>query len=49
MREAEMAQIGALIGEALDRPSDDVALDRIRHRVREMARQFPLYASRLKD
>jgi glycine hydroxymethyltransferase len=49
MREAEMAQIGQLIGDALDRPTDDLALERIHHRVREMARQFPLYASRLKD
>jgi len=48
MKEAEMAQIGKLIGEALDRPQDDASLTRIRGRVLEMAAHFPLYASRLK-
>jgi len=48
MRDAEMAEIGKLIGEALDRAHDGAALTRIRGRVLEMAAHFPLYASRLK-
>jgi glycine hydroxymethyltransferase len=47
MREAEMAQIGRMIGEVLDHPQDQVVLARIRGKVREMTGQFPLYASRL--
>jgi glycine hydroxymethyltransferase len=49
MREAEMQEIGGMIGDALDHPNDPAALDRIRGRVREMAQQFPLYASRLRS
>ena len=48
MREKEMAEIGRLIGEALDHASDDSALARIRGRVKELAISFPLYASRLR-
>jgi glycine hydroxymethyltransferase len=48
MKEAEMAQVGALVGEALDHAQDDAALARIRGRVKELALGFPLYASRLK-
>ncbi len=48
MKDAEMAEIGKLIGEALDRAHDGAALTRIRGRVLEMAAHFPLYASRLK-
>ncbi len=48
MKEAEMAEIGKLIGEALDQPQDAAALARIRGKVLEMATHFPLYASRLK-
>jgi glycine hydroxymethyltransferase len=49
MREAEMQEIGGMIGDALDHPNDPAALDRIRGRVREMTQQFPLYASRLRS
>jgi glycine hydroxymethyltransferase len=45
----EMATIGSLIGEALDHYTDEQALQGLRGRVRELAQQFPLYASRLKD
>ena len=48
MKEAEMVEIGKLIGEALDQPQDAAALARIRGKVLEMATHFPLYASRLK-
>jgi glycine hydroxymethyltransferase len=47
MKEKEMAAIGALIGEALDHASDDAALSRIHGKVKELSKQFPLYASRL--
>jgi glycine hydroxymethyltransferase len=49
MKEKEMAEIGALIGQALDQASDDAALAKVRGRVRDLCRQFPLYASRLRD
>ncbi|MCP3144800.1 serine hydroxymethyltransferase [Pyxidicoccus xibeiensis] len=48
MREAEMAVVGQLIGEALDAAQDDAALARIRGKVKELSQGFPLYASRLK-
>jgi len=48
MREAEMAVVGRLIGEALDAAQDDAALARIRGQVKELSQGFPLYASRLK-
>jgi glycine hydroxymethyltransferase len=48
MKEAEMATVGALIGEALDNASDDAQLARIRGKVKELSKSFPLYASRLK-
>jgi glycine hydroxymethyltransferase len=48
MKEAEMATVGALIGEALDHASDDAQLARIRGKVKELSTSFPLYASRLK-
>jgi hypothetical protein len=48
MKESEMARVGQLIGEALDHAQDDKALSRIRGQVKELAQQFPLYASRLK-
>ena len=47
MKEAQMATVGALIGEALDHAGDEAALARVRGQVKELARQFPLYASRL--
>ncbi|HVG59574.1 MAG TPA: serine hydroxymethyltransferase, partial [Hyalangium sp.] len=48
MKEAEMATVGALIGEALDNASDEAQLTRIRGKVKELTKSFPLYASRLK-
>ncbi len=48
MKEAEMAEIGKLIGEALDHAHDAAALTRISGKVLEMAAHFPLYASRLR-
>ncbi|NOJ78481.1 serine hydroxymethyltransferase [Myxococcus xanthus] len=48
MREAEMAAVGRLIGEALDAAQDDAALARIKGQVKELSQGFPLYASRLK-
>ncbi len=49
MGEAEMQEIGGMIGDALDHPNDPAVLARIRGRVREMTQQFPLYASRLRN
>ncbi|HZI11246.1 MAG TPA: serine hydroxymethyltransferase, partial [Myxococcus sp.] len=48
MREAEMAVVGRLIGEALDHAQDEAGLKRIRGQVKELSQGFPLYASRLK-
>ena len=48
MREAEMAEIGRMIGEVLDRPQDEPTLKRTAGKVKELAQQFPLYAARLK-
>ncbi|RYZ31848.1 MAG: serine hydroxymethyltransferase, partial [Myxococcaceae bacterium] len=48
MREAEMAVVGRLIGQALDAAQDDTALARVKGQVKELAQGFPLYASRLK-
>jgi glycine hydroxymethyltransferase len=47
MGRGEMEEIGKMIGSALDRANDDAFLARVRGKVREMAHQFPLYASRL--
>jgi glycine hydroxymethyltransferase len=46
MKEPEMRQIAAWINQALDKRSDDAALDRIRGEVAELANRFPLYAWR---
>jgi glycine hydroxymethyltransferase len=48
MREADMATVGAFIGQALDSPQDEAKLASIRAQVKEFTRAFPLYASRLK-
>ncbi|HET6983749.1 MAG TPA: serine hydroxymethyltransferase [Myxococcaceae bacterium] len=48
MKEAEMATVGGLIVEALDNASDEGVLSRVAGKVHELARSFPLYASRLK-
>jgi len=47
MKEAEMATVGALIVDALDHAADEAALARVAGKVHELARSFPLYASRL--
>ena len=47
MGKREMEEIGRMIGSVLDRANDDAFLARVRGKVREMANQFPLYASRL--
>jgi glycine hydroxymethyltransferase len=44
-----MATVGALIVEALDHPTDEAVLARVAGKVHELARSFPLYASRLKS
>jgi glycine hydroxymethyltransferase len=49
MKEAEMATVGALIVEALDHPADESVLARVAGKVHELARSFPLYASRLRS
>src|SRR5579871_3994485 len=46
MREPEMRQIATWIGQALEKRNDDVALERIRGEVAELANKFPLYAWR---
>ncbi len=48
MKEAEMATVGGLIVEALDHPTDEAVLARVAGKVHELARSFPLYASRLR-
>ena len=49
MKEAEMARVGALIGEALDYAADDAYLEKLKSQVHELAHAFPLYASRLRS
>ena len=46
MKEPEMRLIAAWITRALDKRSDDAALERIRGEVAELANHFPLYAWR---
>jgi glycine hydroxymethyltransferase len=48
MKEAEMATVGGLIVEALDHPTDEAVLGRVAGKVHELAKTFPLYASRLR-
>jgi len=48
MKEAEMGTVGELIVEALDHPTDEAVLARVAGKVHELARSFPLYASRLR-
>lgn len=47
MKEDEMRQIVELIDRVLAAPADAAVAERVRGEVREMARHFPLYASRL--
>ena len=42
----EMAQIAALIDEVLSHPDDESRRERVRGEVRELCRQFPIYAGR---
>lgn len=42
-----MATVAKLIGRALDGAADEQALAKVKHDVAELARAFPLYASRL--
>src|SRR5467141_340204 len=44
----EMRQVARLIVRVLDRPEDEGELGRVRGEVHELARQFPLYANRLR-
>jgi len=48
MKEAQMATVGGLIVEALDHPTDEAVLARVAGEVHELAKSFPLYASRLR-
>ncbi len=48
MKETDMALVAKLIGRALDHAADDAELGRVRGQVAEMAKSFPLYASRLR-
>jgi glycine hydroxymethyltransferase len=48
MKEAEMAQVGQLIGQVLDHPEDEAVQARVAGEVRSLARSFPLYAHRLR-
>jgi glycine hydroxymethyltransferase len=48
MKEAEMAAVGALMGEALDHAQDPAHLEKVKGKVKELASHFPLYLSRLK-
>ena len=47
MGESEMQRIGRWIGEVLDQVESVEVQKRIRHQVRDLSEQFPLYASRL--
>ena len=42
--EAEMRQVGALIGEVLDQMGNEDTIARVRHKVEELTARFPLYA-----
>jgi glycine hydroxymethyltransferase len=47
MKEAEMANIAALIAEILDAPADETVRARVSAKVKELTAKFPLYANRL--
>jgi len=44
MKEEEMLEIADLVAEALAKRTDEAALGRVREKVREMTRRFPLPA-----
>ena len=43
MGPAEMREVAALIGRALDAPGDDAALAKVRGEVKDLCRRFPMY------
>jgi glycine hydroxymethyltransferase len=43
----EMTLVASLIGRALDAPSDEAALAKVRGEVRDLCRQFPMYEDRM--
>jgi glycine hydroxymethyltransferase len=47
MGQAEMKTVGDLIVRVLDAPEDGKVIERVRGEVRELCRQFPLYAKQL--
>jgi len=49
MREPEMAEIGALLVQVLERPGDVERLDAVRGEVEALCRRFPLYPGRWDD
>jgi glycine/serine hydroxymethyltransferase len=44
MKEEDMLEIADLMAEALQNRTDESALDRVREKVRELTRKFPLPA-----
>jgi glycine hydroxymethyltransferase len=48
MREPEMEQIGAWIGEVLGQIGDAATEQRVRQQVAELAARFPIYLARVK-
>src|SRR5436305_4261548 len=48
MGPAQMRLVAKLIVRILDAPTDDKVIDKVRGEVRELTKQFPLYANRLK-
>ncbi|MBL9037933.1 MAG: serine hydroxymethyltransferase [Archangium sp.] len=48
MKESDMAKVAQLIGRALDAPTDEAALAKVKGDVKALATSFPLYASRLR-
>jgi len=49
MREAEMEQVAALIGRALEAADDEAALEAVRGEVEVLCRRFPLYSGHWSD
>ena len=49
MKEPQMAEIAALINDALSAPDDDVHLAGVKERVKELTSGFPLYPELMKD
>ena len=49
MKEPQMAEIAALINDALSAPDDDVHLAGVKERVKQLTSGFPLYPELMKD